>query len=343
MTDILKQLINFLKINSQSEDEDKMFYAEFASDFLACLMRDCPSQVTSCGKNMFMDYLNDPSFFKTTPKILRNWRKLFSLSLKYYPEILSELIKNINSGFFLFLGGNDDDKIKTLRRISFIIYSCEKDAFQKDFDNIKEKAKLFLTEYKNNIKLEAEIFLMMRILFLRFSHEGVMKMIKDLWPIIFTELIENFKNESRNNNITVLIESFKFIELLSLANEEEFSLYQWIFLLDTFNMKDLDTRNPESLLSELIKRENKIFRPIAVDIIAQGNTKVNEDMLKGKQVGKSQLVIKPEGETLEELQKAVKKFFYSIGDMNNYKVELNYDQIEDVIEKDFLDDRVRKK
>ena len=342
LIDIIKQLIYFLKSNSQSENEDKMFYAEFSSDFLACLMRDCPSLVTSCGKSMFMDYLNDPLFFKTTPKILRNWRKLFSLSLKYYPEILSELIKNVNSGF-LFLGGNDDDKIKTLRRISFIIYSCEKDDFQKDFENIKDKAKLFLTGYKNNIKLEAEVFLLMRILFLRFSHEGVMKMIKDLWPIIFTELIENFKNETRNKNIKVLIESFKFVELLSLANEEEFSLYQWIFLLDTFNMKDLDTRNPESLLSDLIKRESKIFRPIAVDIISQGNMEVNDNMIKGKQVGKSQLVIKTEGETLEELQKSVKKFFYSIGDMNNYKIEINYDQIEDIIEKDFLDDGFKKK
>ena len=179
---------------------------------------------------------------------------------------------------------------------------------------------------------------MMRILFLRFSHDSVMKMIKDLWPIIFSELIENFKNESRNNNIKLLIESFKFIELLSLANKEEFSLYQWIFLLDTFNMKDLDTRDPQSLLSTLLKRESKVFRPMAVDILTQGDTKVSDEIIKGNQVGKSQLVFQPKGETLEQLQKSVKKFFYSIGDMNNYKVELDFDQIEKFIEKDFLDD-----
>ena len=183
---------------------------------------------------------------------------------------------------------------------------------------------------------------MMRILFLRFSHDSVMKMIKDLWPIIFTELIENFKSETRNKNVNLLIESFKFIELLSLANVEEFSLYQWIFLLDTFNMKDLDTRDPQSLLSELLKRQNKIFRPIAVDFINQGNTKVNDDIIKGKNTGKSELLFVPENETLEGLLKAVKKFFYSIGDMNTYKVDLNYEQIEDVIEKDFLDKGLEK-
>ena len=343
MTEIIRQLINMLKINSQDKNEDMMFNAEFASEFLSSLMRDCAPLTTNCGKNMFMDYLNGPNFFNTTPKILQNMRKFISGSVKFYPDILSDLIRNINSGF-LFISGSDEDKIKTLRRISFVIYSCEKDTFQKDFDNIQEKAKLFLTGYKDNNKLEAEIFFMLRILFLRFSHEGVMKMIKDLWPIIFAELIENFKNRTRNNQINLLIESFKFIELLSLANVEEFSLYQWIFLLDTFNMKELDTRNPESLLSDLLKKESKIFKPIAVDVIGkEDNINVNDDLIEGRHKGKSELLVCPKNETLEELQNAVKKFFYSIGDMNTYKVELNLGQIENVIENDFIDQKTIKK
>jgi hypothetical protein len=305
-------------------------------------MKNNPILATACGKYIFMDYLNDPTFFVTTPKILSNLRKFISLSVKEYPDILGDLIRNINSGF-LFLGGNDEDKIRTLRRISFVIYSCKKDTFQKDFDNIKEKAKLFLTSYKDKSKLKGEIFLMMRVLFLRFSHEGVMKMIKDLWPIIFTELIENIKDEKKQKDINLLIECFKFIELLSLVNVEEFSLYQWIFLLDTFDMKDLDTTNPESLLSDLLKKESKIFRPIALNVISEGDMKVDKSMIEGNHTGKSELVVCPKNESLEDLQNAVKQFFYSIGDMNNYKVEINYKQIEDIIEKDFLDDGNEKK
>ena len=149
LTEIIRQLINFLKTNLQTKNDENEFYAEFASDFLASLMKNNPIMTTACGKSIFMDYLNDPTFFVTTPKILSNLRKFISLSVKEYPEILSDLIRNINSGF-LFLGGNDEDKIKTLRRISFVIYSCKKDTFQKDFDNIKEKAKSFLTSYKDN-------------------------------------------------------------------------------------------------------------------------------------------------------------------------------------------------
>ena len=40
-----------------------------------------------------------------------------------------------------------------------------------------------------------------------------MKIIKDLWSIIFMELIQNIENPKRNNDIDLVIESFKFIEL----------------------------------------------------------------------------------------------------------------------------------
>ena len=65
------------------------------------------------------------------------------------------------------------------------IYSCEKDTFHKQFDLIRSKAKDFLSDNSSNVLLKSEIFLLMRILFLRFSHLGVMKMIKDLFLIIF--------------------------------------------------------------------------------------------------------------------------------------------------------------
>ena len=160
-------------------------------------------------------------------------------------------------------------------------------------------------------------------------------MIKDLWPIIFTELIQNIQNENRNKNVTLLIESFKFVELLSLANAEEFSLYQWIFILDTFDMKNLDTRNPKSLLSSLINKECRIFKPIAVDILKNGDMNVSDEVLEGKHKSKSELFVWPDNESIEELQKSLKRFFYAIGDMNKYKVEINYEQLDDVIEKDF--------
>jgi hypothetical protein len=331
LTEILKGIINLIK----SKDS---FLKECASDFLVSLMEDCPKNVTKWGKELIMNYFNDPNFFKTDRINLHNWSKIISHYADYYPEIITDLLNNIDGKILFYAKTSDDDKIRILRRISFVIYSCEKDTFSKQFDLIQSKAKELLSGYSsNNNLIEGEIFLIMRILFLRFSHEGVMKMIRDLWPIIFNELIQNIENEERNKYTHLLAESFKFIELLSLANIEEFSLYEWIFIMDTYNMNYLDTRKEDSMINRLLSRENKAFKPLALNILSKGNLEVTDSLLEGKHKGKSELYIKTKKDTFEELYKGVKKFFYSVIDMNSYKVPVNFEQIEQIIEDDFID------
>ena len=343
LLEILYGEINLMKVYQSIRGED-LFYAEFSSDFLLSLMKSMPDILTKVGKDIFISYLNGPSFFYTTPKMLRNWREIISISVKHYPDLLSDLIKSIGGGF-LSLGSSDEDKIKTLRRISFVIYSCERDTFAKEFEEIKSKVKDLLGSDNKNSKLKDEIFLMMRVLFLRFSHDGVMKMIRDLWPIIFMELIQNIEDPKRYKEIDLVIESFKFIELLSLANVEEFCLYQWIFILDTYNMSNLDSRNKKSFLSILFdEAHTKVFKPITIKYLRKRKMFKNiDDNLFKINTGKSELYICPRKNKEDEFLKELLKFVYSIGDMNSYKVPVNYEQIEDIIENDFIDTNVPKK
>jgi hypothetical protein len=331
LTEILKGILYLIK----SKDS---FLKECASDFLVSLMEDCPKQVTKHGKDLIMNYFNDPTFFNTDRINLHNWRKIIAYYADFYPEIITDLLNNIDGKSVFSSKTNENDKIRILRRISFVIYSCKKDTFSKQFDLIQAKAKDLLSGYSSNSnnRLEGEIFLIMRILFLRFSHEGVMKMIRDLWPIIFTELIQNIEDGNRNKYINLVAESFKFIELLSLANIEEFSLYEWIFIIDTYNMDYLDTRKEDSIINRLLMSDNKSFKPLAINILAKGKLEVTDSLLKGKQKGKSELYIRTKKDTFDELFKGVKKFFYSIGEMNSYKVPVNFEQIEQIIEDDFI-------
>ena len=338
LTEILKGIINLISKSKES------FLKECASDFLVSLMEDCPKIVTKCGKDLIMNYFNDPNFFKTDSINLHNWRKIISHYAENYPEIITDLLNNIDGKNNFLSKTNDNDKIRILRRLGFIIYSCKKDTFSKQFDLIQSKAKDLLSGYSsNNNLLEGEIFLIMRILFLRFSHEGVMKMIRDLWPIIFNELKQNIENENRNKDIHLLSETFKFIELLSLANIEEFSLYEWIFIIDTYNMDYLDIRKEDSLINRLLDKDNKAFKPLAINILSKGKLKITDELLKGKLKGKNELYIRTQKGTFEELYKGVKKFFYSIIDMNSYKVPVNYEQIEQIIEEDFIDHNIEEK
>ena len=334
LTEILKGIILLIR-------SDDSFLKLCASDFLALLMVKIPKHVTKFGKDLIWNYFYDSKFFKTDNINLHNWSIIISHYADCYPEIINDLLNKIDDKNIFSVKVSESDKIRILRRISFVIYSCERDTFGLQFDLIKSKAKDLLSGYTsaNNTSnlIQEEIFLIMRILFLRFSHEGVMKMIRDLWPIIFTELIQNIENEERNKDVKLVAESFKFIELLSLVNAEEFTLYEWTFIVDTFNMKNLDTRIGNSMINKLLNSKNKCFRPLAINILSKGKLEVTDELLKGTNDGKSEAYIKTQKNTFDELFNGVKSFFYSIVDTNTYKVPVNIEQIEQIIEEDFID------
>ena len=63
--------------------------------------------------------------------------------------------------------------------------------------------------------------------------------------------------------------------------------------------------------------------------------------MKSENKGKSELYIK--SKKPDSLRQQIRQFFYAIGDMNSYKVDVNYEQIENNIENDFLEKEAQKK
>ena len=329
-TDIINKLLNLIKNDKKNE---KQFQIEYANEFVVNLMEKTAKNIVSCSKSQLMDYIKSPQLFNCSVAELHGRRMLISKMRENYQDILIDLIHDMNDNI-IFGKKSDEEKKKILRRVSFVIYSCEKDVFSKDFGVIRSKAIELLSDYSDNNLLENEIFLIMRMLFLRFSHDGVMQMIRDLWPIIFTELIENILNKKRNQDFNLLLESFKFVELLSLVNIEEFSLYQWIFMLDTFDMNYLDVRKEDALIKNLIINQENLFKPLSLEYYGKGNIIIDGKLLETKNKGKSELYINAKNK--DTLYAQIQKFFFSIGDMNSYKVDVNYSQIENNIENDFL-------
>jgi hypothetical protein len=325
-TDIIIKILNIIKSTNESR-----FMTLFANEFLVSLMEDTSKNMVLCGKSPLMDFIKSPFLFNKSLIELHGWKNIISKMTENYPEILIDLIDDMGSKNIFVK--KSEKKIDTLRRISFVIYSCDKDKFIKDFGLIRRKAKELLSEDIENNYLEKEIFLIMRMFFLRFSHDCVMQMIRDLWPIIFIKLIQNILK----NDPLLVTETFKFIELLSLVNIEEFSLYQWIFMVDTYDMNDLNINNQESLLNKILSNKGELFNPLSFEILGKGNIIVSENLLKGEQKGKSELYITGDRGILE---RKLKQFCYSIGDMNSYKVEANYDQIEKMIENDFKEKKI---
>jgi hypothetical protein len=322
----LKTLIE--KLNSNN------FFCEYAHGFLADLMEKSPKNVSTCGKDALIEYIKGPKLFKGTPSELHNWKIIIKLFSQHYLEILESLLNEM-SDKNIFTKKTEEEKGKILRRVSFIIYSCENDFFSKNFSLIKSRAKKLLSNFSSNNYLEREIFLLLRMLFLRFSHDAVMQMIRDLWPIIFTELVININNFIKENkNFGTVLEPFKFIELLSLVNIEEFSLYQWIFMMDTFDKKDCEAKN-DSLCEKLLGDKTSLFKPLTLEIIKNNKKQFSEEIFVEEKKEKSELIIDARDD--KEFKEQIFKFFYSIGDKNCFKVKANLDQIAENIENDFID------
>ena len=346
---MITKLLNLIKKLKNKDEQKKDQFSNnsfkylFANEFLVNLIEDSPKNIVSCAKSSLMEYIKSPQIFNVNQRELHGRKIIISKITDYYSDILSDLIHEMNNDKnTIFSKISDEEKKKILRRVSFVIYSCQKDKFSKNFELIKSTAKELLSDYSSNSTLQVEIFLIMRMLFLRFSHDGVMQMIRDLWPIIFTELVQNIEDKKRSQDPNLLSESFKFVELLSLANIEEFSLYQWIFMLDTYDINDLDIRKEESLLSILMKRDkHKIFRPLSLEAFPNKDIDDLENLLKSENKGKSELYIK--SKKPDSLRQQIRQFFYAIGDMNSYKVDVNYEQIENNIENDFLEKEAQKK
>ncbi len=61
---------------------------------------------------------------------------------------------------------------------------------------------------------------------------------------------------------------------------------------------------------------------------------IEDHMLEDKKRAKNELIIDAEDE--KNFNKQLSQFFYSIGDINSFKVEWNYEQISKNIENDFI-------
>ena len=329
---------NLLSIMNEKVIFNKI-YVELSTEFLHSLISNASVTCTYC-KQMILDFFLEPEFFNMSRYCLRLWKDIISEFAHSYQDIIKDLMDKMNQGGF-FTKNTDQFNIKAMRRISFIIYSCPKDTFSTKLVLILEKVKEMITKYSENPTLEAEIFLMLRIMFLRFSHESLIEMIRALWPIIFSEIINVINNKRKNTSLDLNLSSMKLVELLSVANMDEFCLYQWIFFIDTFKVNEMDIENEQSELNTILHSDSLAFKPFAMGmaknwerckkLIEKYNKMKSEDFEKRSLLIQLQKVV-----SQDDLSTLISKVFVYIGIMNNFRNIVDLDAIEEVIENDFL-------
>jgi hypothetical protein len=346
---IVNGLFNIIKKNRSQNKNDQNnleneIYVDLSTKFLYNLMKQAPSITYNSSKDKIMDFFLDPDFFNMSQKNLSLWKVIISELCQSYTNIINDLIDKINQGGGLFFSKNTDQlNIISMRRLSFIIYSCPKNMYALKLGQIMEKAKEVITKYCENPSLLSEIFLMLRVMFLRFSNENLIELIRALWPIIFTELITILTGKRKNITNELNLGCAKLIELLTISNMEEFCLYQWIFFIDSYNVDDVDIRNTDnnSQLYYLLNTQNNCFKPFAfsiaknwnkcMDFVNQFNSKHYELFQKRSLTLQVHKIINE-----DELGSLIARMFTYVAIMNNFRDVLDLDSIEKVIENDFL-------
>lgn len=194
---------------------------------------------------------------------MRQWQKIMKYFIDGKPdEIFEEQMQKWNFQGGLFVNNNTVivQKCYAMKRIAFLIFSCDDDEFLGQLDPLlKKMIEVFKQRQKDNnkgdIKQRLFLFFLTRVMLIRLNFQTLTEQLRKLWPHLLNELISVFevKLDSQNilqgsktdtlvpsldkENTDLTIEAIKLVELLSSLNIEDFQQNQWIFLIDGYGMK----------------------------------------------------------------------------------------------------------
>jgi hypothetical protein len=111
-----------------------------------------------------------------------------------------------------------------MKSLNFIIHSGRRDQFGRFLPQIIELV-VDALKTPNASSLHAQVIFLIRTLLARSSPENL----TPLWPVILTEVIRAC---DESENLEVLHQACKFIDLALIIAPRQFQLYQWMFFVD---------------------------------------------------------------------------------------------------------------
>jgi len=146
----------------------------------------------------------------------------FDTSHELFKSLL-ELIKSTNPLL----------KHKSLKRLSFIIFSAEKDHFNSYYQELLSPIMSGLRDAIHS-DLVIEYFTLLRVIFLKFStlndpSKDAAKNLQMLWPHILFKLYRIYDEFSAPD---IIQEGFKLLNVIEHLSLEDSKLLQWAFVID---------------------------------------------------------------------------------------------------------------
>lgn len=233
---------------------------EFITEFFASIVErshQIDADLIKPYRREIIDLFNFDNFFQMNMLNLKQWQKIMKYFIDGKPdEIFEEQMQKWNFQGGLFANSNAviAQKCSAMKRIAFLIFSCDDDDFQGQLDQLMKKMiEVFKSKQKNDIKQRLFLFFLTRVMLIRLNFQTLTEALRKLWPHLLNELISVFESKDvtdKEENTDLTIEAIKLVELLSSLNIEDFQMNQWIFLIDGYGMK-LENNSNNGLSSSI--------------------------------------------------------------------------------------------
>ncbi|TFK56468.1 hypothetical protein OE88DRAFT_1715528 [Heliocybe sulcata] len=204
-----------------------------------------------------VDILNDNRFFNSTPDSGLRWKpvikSLFDADRTAFAELLSKVATAPSTTLFTNREYENLLRSLNLRRLSYVLYTAEKNHFLTALPTIQEKLVDILRNSPAPV-IQSEVYLCIRVLLCRLSPHNL----TSFWPVVLTELYRLFDQaiislpSDGSEDLSLLLAASKFLDLLLTLQTEEFQIHQWIFITDTVDaVFRPDNWTPEALVDLL--------------------------------------------------------------------------------------------
>ncbi|SCZ93044.1 BZ3500_MvSof-1268-A1-R1_Chr6-2g08425 [Microbotryum saponariae] len=208
-------------------------------------------------KTMVSDAFGDNRFFNAPPTADAHWRPVIQAFVASDKERLVELTSKISSVSSANIFTNRElenlSRALSLRRLTYVLFTGDKDRFLTQLPMIQEKLVDLLRSSVGDM-VHAEVYLCLRVLFVRIGNQHL----SGLWPTILTDLLRLFDSlveqsvPDKSDLLQLVHSACKFLDLTLVLQTEDFQIHEWMFVTDTVDaMYPPDSWLPQAIMDRL--------------------------------------------------------------------------------------------
>lgn len=323
--------LNVLPIQQAIITTASSLHVVACSDLFSSLILSGGASMAKLLRKDLIEFLFSDEFFgkmNSSPECIRNWCSVYNgIVVNCYADRLSlvnEILNKVSTGMFVSKQNEMNQRAKTLKCISFLIYSGAMDEYKACSDVLCERVIDYLRTYEGT--LVNAIFLLLRVALIRFSPETLNEFWPRVWPHAITEIMSIFNERP---SATQKLSGLKLLEELSVLDQREFLLYQWMFFYDVFDI-NLETESVHVGYWPVIP---KIFMS---NYAAKVRYEVEGVQSIGENVSRSLVMTQQEANDYEELESKARTLIQYVLYHNVERSVTDVKVIEEVIESDFL-------